>query len=90
MKNQQPINKLPKNQLYQINQLIPNIEFGELDNMVTQRLADLGFGAGQTVEVISKGMFGRGPFAVRLGNQSQFILRVAEARKIICVAFQAT
>lgn len=34
--------------------------------------------------VVAVGAFGKGPFAVRLGNQSQFALRASEASKIMC------
>ena len=38
---------------------------------------------------IAVGGFGRGPFAVRLGNQSQFSLRSEEAGKIMCRIVEA-
>lgn len=63
---------------------MPNPVFGELDSLVTRRLADLGFSDGVPLMVIATGMLGRGPFAIRLGNQSQFALRQPEADKIIC------
>lgn len=58
--------------------------FGELDALVSRRLADLGFSRGTKIELIALGVFGQGPYAVRLGNQSQFSLRHAEAGKIRC------
>lgn len=79
------LNKLKKNQIFQIKIIVENPEFGELDAVVSRRLEDLGFGSGQTVEVIGRGVFGIGPYAVRLGNQSQFTLRRAEAQKVICM-----
>ena len=39
---------------------------------------------GVPLMVIATGLLGRGPFAVRLGNQSQFALREPEAAKILC------
>ena len=75
---------VPKGQLVQIYAIVNNTAFGELDNMVQQRLADLGFGVGQPLEVIGRGLFGTGPYAVRLSNQSQFTLRKAEAQKVLC------
>ena len=83
------LNQLEKNQVYQIQEIAPSAEFGELDWSVTQRLQDLGFGRGQTVEIVARGVFGVGPYAVRLGNFSQFSLRRAEAQKVLCVAVQA-
>ena len=65
------------------------IVFGELDPLVTRRLADLGFSDGMPVQVIAVGILGRGPFAVRLGNQSQFSLRKDEAQKVMCHVVQA-
>ena len=41
------------------------------------------------VQVIAVGILGRGPFAVRLGNQSQFSLRKDEAQKVMCHVVQA-
>ncbi len=84
-----PLDQLTQYERYQIQEITTNQEFGDLDAIVGQRLADLGFGAGQTVEVIGRGIFGVGPYAVRLGNQSQFTLRRAEARKVVCVPVQA-
>lgn len=80
-----PLNQLKKNQIFQIHAIVANQEFGQLDEMVMRRLKDLGFNEGQTVEIIGHGVFGIGPYAVRLGNQSQFTLRRAEAKKIICM-----
>lgn len=80
-----PLNQLKKNQIFQIHAIVENREFGQLDDVVVRRLKDLGFGVGQTVEIIGHGVFGIGPYAVRLGNQSQFTLRRAEAKKIICM-----
>ena len=51
---------------------------------MSQRLADLGFSNGMPLMVIAVGVLGKGPFAVRLGNQSQFALRAPEAAKIMC------
>lgn len=79
------LNQLKKNQIFQISAIVENAEFGQLDDMVVRRLADLGFCVGQTVEVIGQGVLGIGPYAVRLGNQSQFTLRRAEAKKIMCL-----
>ena len=79
-----PLSKLSKGAVAHIDSIVPNSTFGELDPLVTRRLADLGFSSGMPLQVIAVGGFGRGPFAVRLGNQSQFSLRQEEAGKIIC------
>ena len=68
------LNQLEKNQVYQIQEIAPSAEFGELD---------------WSVEIVARGVFGVGPYAVRLGNLSQFSLRRAEAQKVLCVAVQA-
>ena len=47
------------------------------------------FSSGMPLQVIAVGGFGRGPFAVRLGNQSQFSLRLEEAGKIMCRIIEA-
>lgn len=83
------LNCLPKGAVVTICEIAPNPEFGELDGLVSRRLADLGFCHGATVEIVARGIFGVGPYAVRLGNQSQFSLRRAEAQKICCSSFQA-
>ena len=79
-----PLSRLHKGAHVHIESIAPNPIFGELDALVTRRLADLGFSDGVPLMVIATGLFGRGPFAVRLGNQSQFALREPEASKILC------
>lgn len=79
-----PLSQLKKGATAHIGAIVPNPVFGELDPLVTRRLADLGFSDGMPVQVIAVGILGRGPFAVRLGNQSQFSLRQEEAGKIMC------
>ena len=79
-----PLSKLNKGAVAHIDSIAPNPIFGELDPLVTRRLADLGFSGGMPLQVIAVGLLGRGPWAVRLGNQSQFSLRLAEAAKIMC------
>ena len=63
---------------------ITSAAFGEIDPLVTQRLTDLGFSEGMHITLLSNGLLGRGPYAVRLGNLSQFALRRPEAAKIMC------
>ena len=87
--NSFPLDTLAKGQHATILHIAPNPEFGSLDNIVTQRLNDLGFCAGTQIEIIARGIFGIGPYAVRLGNQSQFSLRRAEAQKIVCHTTEA-
>ena len=79
-----PLSQLRKGAVAHIDSIVPNPVFGELDALVSRRLADLGFSGGMPFQVIAVGGFGRGPFAVRLGNQSQFSLRHDEAGKIMC------
>lgn len=67
-----------------IDSIAPNAVFGALDAQVTRRLADLGFSTGEPLTLLSTGVFGRGPYAVRLGNLSQFVLRTPEAAKVLC------
>ena len=78
------IDRLPKNQPVRIESIVPNPAFGALDAAVTRRLADLGFSSGMGLTVIANGLLGRGPYAVRLDNLSQFALRSPEAQKILC------
>ena len=84
-----PLANLKKGATAHIGEIVPNPVFGELDPLVTRRLADLGFSNGMPIQVIAVGMLGRGPFAVRLGNQSQFSLRRDEAQKVMCHVVQA-
>jgi len=79
-----PLSKLHKGAHVHIESIVPNPVFGDLDPMVGRRLADLGFSDGVPLMVVAAGLLGRGPFAVRLGNQSQFALREPEAAKILC------
>ena len=64
--------------------IAPSAEFGDIDPLVTQRLTDLGFSEGMSITLLSRGLLKRGPYAVRLGNLSQFALRRPEAAKIMC------
>lgn len=64
--------------------IAPSAEFGDIDPLVTQRLTDLGFSEGMSIMLLSRGLLKRGPYAVRLGNLSQFALRRPEAAKIMC------
>ncbi|MDO5638656.1 MAG: FeoA family protein [Neisseria sp.] len=79
-----PLSRLRKGASVHIHTIAPNPAFGHLDTMVSRRLADLGFSDGMPLLLIACGVLGKGPFAVRLGNQAQFSLRQAEAAKIIC------
>lgn len=78
------LSSLEKNVTAQIHDIVANDIFGEIDHIVSRRLADLGFSKGMPLKVIAKGPFGKGPYAVRLGNKSQFVLRATEANKILC------
>ena len=84
-----PLSQLKKGATAHIAEIVPNPVFGELDPLVARRLADLGFSDGMPVQVIAVGILGRGPFAVRLGNQSHFSLRKDEAQKVMCQVVQA-
>jgi ferrous iron transport protein A len=53
----------------------------DLDAAMLRRLADLGFIAGEPVQVLRRGPGGRDPLAVRVGD-TLFALRRAEARCI--------
>lgn len=58
-----------------------NTSFGANDDLVTQRLMELGFVPGATLQVLGFGFLGRDPMAVKLGN-TKFALRQQEASKI--------
>ena len=82
--NTVPLYDLPKGSLACIDSIHPCEEFGELDYSVSRRLTDLGFSDGTTIEIIGTGLFGQGPYAIRLGEPAPFSLRRTEARKIHC------
>lgn len=84
-----PVTALKKGAQAHIETIVPNSAFGAIDPLVSRRLADLGFSDGMSLKVVATGLFGRGPYAVRLGNQSQFSLRQAEAEKIMCIETEA-
>ncbi len=77
------LHELKKGEKMVIHSIIENQHFGEMDSLVTRRLADLGFSSGMPITIISTGLFKKGPFAVRIGSNAQFSLRMAEAMKII-------
>lgn len=79
-----PLHQLKKGESAEIVDIQACDSFGDLDDLVSRRLSDLGFSRGMQIELIAVGVFGKGPYAVRLGNQSQFSLRYAEASKIVC------
>ena len=79
-----PLSSLRKGASVHIDSIQQHPSFGELDPLVTRRLSDLGFSKGMSLTVVAVGAFGKGPFAVRLGNQSHFALRASEASKIMC------
>lgn len=79
-----PLSSLGKGTYAHIDSIRPQAVFGDLDVLVGRRLADLGFSNGMPLVVVAVGALGKGPFAVRLGNQSQFALRAPEAAKIMC------
>ncbi len=57
----------------------------DLDAAMLRRLAELGFIAGEPVQVLRRGPGGRDPLAVRVGD-TLFALRRAEARCIEVLA----
>ena len=79
-----PLTDIKKGAQAQITHIAPSEAFGEIDPLVTQRLTDLGFSEGMSITLLSRGLLKRGPYAVRLGNLSQFALRRPEAAKIMC------
>lgn len=84
-----PLTQLKKGQYAQIDSIVGQPAFGSLDEIVGRRLADLGFSQGMPLMLIAAGFLGYGPYAVRLGNQSQFSLRQAEAEKVLCRPIEA-
>ena len=67
-----PLSRLKKGAVVHIDSIVSNPVFGDLDTLVTRRLADLGFSSGMPLQVIAVGGFGRGPFAVRWAINPSF------------------
>lgn len=84
-----PLSRCRKGEQLCIDAVVANAVFGDLDAMVSRRLADLGFCPGTPLAVVATGVWGYGPFAVRLGNQTQFVLRTPEAAKVMCHSVSA-
>lgn len=82
--NIKKLSELKKGERAQIIDIVENNDFGPLDFIVTQRLADLGFCKMTELTIIAHGLFGLSK-AVRLENGSQFSLRKYEASKVHCV-----
>ncbi|AUI65305.1 MULTISPECIES: FeoA family protein [Glaesserella] len=78
------LSSLEKNVSATIHDIVSSHVFGEIDSIVSRRLADLGFSKGMLLTMIAKGPLGKGPYVVRLGNRAQFALREPEANKIVC------
>ncbi|WP_423822800.1 FeoA family protein [Salinisphaera sp. SPP-AMP-43] len=51
------------------------------DDAIAQRLRDLGFVPGETVEIVARAPFGGDPILVRIGG-TRFALRRSEAARI--------
>ena len=79
-----PLSCLRKGAEVYIESIADNPAFGVVDATVGRRLADLGFSTGMPFEVVGVGALGKGPFAVCLDNQAQFVLRAQEAAKVLC------
>lgn len=80
---------LAKHQPAMIENIIANERFGEIDNVISQRLKDLGFLPNTTIQIVAKGLFGKPPYAVRLSTGAQFSLRADELIKISCIAIDS-
>ncbi|AWX15520.1 iron transporter [Mergibacter septicus] len=78
------LNNLPQGGIAYIEKIVANPIFGEQDQVVSRRLADLGFSPYIPIKIIAKGWLGRGPYVVQLNHHTQFSLRRAEAEKIVC------
>lgn len=53
-----PLSRLKKGAVVHIDSIAPNPVFGDLDTLVTRRLADLGFSSGMPLQVIAVGGLG--------------------------------
>ncbi len=67
-----------------IDEIVTNARFGDNDDMISQRLNDLGFLPNTLIHIVAKGLFGRPPYAVQLSTGAQFSLRADELLKIRC------
>ena len=80
---------LAKHQPAIIDDIIANERFGEMDNIISQRLKDLGFLPNTTIQIVAKGLFGKPPYAVQLSTGAQFSLHADELIKISCIAIDS-
>ena len=74
------LSELKTNQKAKIIQVHPITKNAEQDTIAT-RLDSLGFVNGETIEIITKGLFGGEPVLVKIGF-SRFALRRTEADRI--------
>lgn len=77
---------LAKHQPAIIDDIVANERFGDIDNVISQRLKDLGFLPNTIIQIVAKGLFGKPPYAVQLSTGAQFSLRADELIKIRCLA----
>ena len=73
-----PLPNIPKNTHVIVNDLV----FKQPDDIIAQRLYDLGFIPGESVYIVAKTPFKKGPLVVKT-SQSRFALRNAEAARIL-------
>lgn len=75
-----PLFMIPKGSSATIHAIVPI----DTKDAVAQRLYDLGFTPGESVQVIARTPFKAGPIAVKLGL-SRFALRQSEAARILVI-----
>ena len=61
--------------------IVASVEDATANDAIARRLRELGFVAGEQVEVIAAGPFGAEPLLVQIGY-TRFALRRAEARRV--------
>lgn len=61
--------------------LVDRVDDAHADDVIAQRLRDLGFVAGEPVRLVARGPLGAGPLLIQIGS-TRFALRRAEASRV--------
>lgn len=61
--------------------VVERVEDAHVNDMIAQRLRDLGFVAGERVRLVARGPVGADPLLIQIGS-TRFALRRAEAARV--------
>lgn len=63
------------------NAMVERVEDAHANDLIAQRLRDLGFVAGEQVKLVARGPVGADPLLIQIGS-TRFALRRAEAARV--------